>query len=174
MEVPLEENWRLVRRAKAAGLRIALNLAPFDAVPPDILPLLDLLVLNEIEAEQLAASLDRAGSPEALLPALAAEAACEIILTLGGAGLRVFPPNAAPWGLSACPVRPVDTTGAGDCFCGVLLAGLERGLDLANAATRAAVAAALSCTGEGAQPSFPSSVEIDARLADTHNLPDFV
>ncbi len=64
--------------------------------------------------------------------------------------------------LPARTVSVVDTTGAGDCFCGVLAAALDRGLPLAAALGRAGVAASLSCTRAGAQTSFPVADEINA------------
>jgi ribokinase len=61
-------------------------------------------------------------------------------------------------------VQPVDTTGAGDTFAGVLAAGLDTGASLEEAMRRAAVAGSLACTKEGAQPSFPTAAEIAAAM----------
>jgi ribokinase len=57
-----------------------------------------------------------------------------------------------------------DTTGAGDCWCGVLAAALDRGLPLEAAMRRAAAAAAIACTRPGAAPSFPTAAETEAAL----------
>jgi ribokinase len=63
----------------------------------------------------------------------------------------------------------IDTTGAGDCFCGVLAAGLSKGLDLRLALERANAAAAISVTRMGAISSMPSAEEVDALLGtDSH------
>jgi ribokinase len=62
----------------------------------------------------------------------------------------------------AIPVKPVDTTGAGDTFAGVLAAYLDEGADMRAAMARAAVAGSLACTKHGAQPSFPMRAEIEA------------
>jgi ribokinase len=59
----------------------------------------------------------------------------------------------------------VDTTAAGDCFCGVLAAGLDRGLGLRAAVRRANVAAALACATAGSQDSLPTRDRTDAREA---------
>jgi ribokinase len=59
-------------------------------------------------------------------------------------------------------VKAVDTTGAGDTFCGVLAARLDRGESLSSAMRFAAVAGSLAVTREGAQPSFPTLAEIEA------------
>lgn len=64
--------------------------------------------------------------------------------------------------VAAHAVDAVDTTAAGDCFVGVLAAGLDRGLGLEAALRRANVAAALACTRAGSQSSLPSAREIDA------------
>ena len=74
----------------------------------------------------------------------------------------------------AFAVTPVDTTAAGDTFCGVLAAGLAQGLDLPAALGRAAAAGALATTRAGAQSSIPSRAELDAFIADArqHGLDD--
>jgi ribokinase len=59
-------------------------------------------------------------------------------------------------------VTPVDTTGAGDTFCGVLAAYLDEGADLKTAMAKAAVAGSLACLTLGAQPSFPVRAAIEA------------
>jgi ribokinase len=61
--------------------------------------------------------------------------------------------------------QAVDTTGAGDCFCGALAAGLDRGLALPAAMAFANAAAALSVTRAGAAASIPMSAEVEALLA---------
>lgn len=62
-------------------------------------------------------------------------------------------------------VSPIDTTGAGDTFCGVLGAALSQGESMAQAMRRACAAAALACTRMGAQSSIPGRAEVDALLA---------
>lgn len=165
MEVPLPENWGLIERAREHGARVMLNLAPFAPVPHEILPFIDLLVLNGVEAEHLAASEGHTGDTRDCLAQMAADSGATVIVTLGSDGLKVFLPESEGFRLPAFKVRPLDTTGAGDCFCGVLAAALDRNLPLREAAERASAAAALSCTRAGAQTSFPTSLEIDAQLA---------
>jgi ribokinase len=62
------------------------------------------------------------------------------------------------------PIVPVDTTGAGDTFVGVLAAAIDRGLSLDNALRRAGAAAGLSCLARGAQTAMPDAAAIDAAL----------
>lgn len=121
-----------VRRAHARGARVILNLAPFTLLPADVLALPDPVVVNEHEAELLA----KTGIvPDSLL------------VTLGGEGAR--------WGDVVVPAGKVtaivDTTGAGDCFCGTLAARLAEGDSPEEAMTAAAAAAALSVGWVGAQ-----------------------
>lgn len=65
----------------------------------------------------------------------------------------------------AYAVTPLDTTGAGDCWCGVLAASLDRGLAIEAAMRRASAAAAIACTRAGAAAAMPSAAETDAFLA---------
>ena len=64
--------------------------------------------------------------------------------------------------MPALKVTPVDTTGAGDTFAGVLAAFLDEGRSLRDAMAHAAIAGSLACTKHGAQPSFPTRAEIEA------------
>jgi ribokinase len=64
----------------------------------------------------------------------------------------------------AFPITPVDTTAAGDTFCGVLVAALSRGLDLPGSLREASGAAALACTRAGAQSSVPTHAEVQTLL----------
>ncbi|MCG9894911.1 MAG: PfkB family carbohydrate kinase, partial [Fimbriimonadaceae bacterium] len=84
------------------------------------------------------------------------------IVTLGSAGCWV--PGVGH--LPAIPVQAVDAVGAGDCFAGVLAAGLARGESLAESARRAQAAAALSVTRPGAQAAMPTAAEIEAFLTE--------
>jgi ribokinase len=66
--------------------------------------------------------------------------------------------------IDAFPVEAVDTVGAGDTFCGVLAAALDRDASLADGLRRATVAAALACSRGGAQPSIPAAAETSAAI----------
>jgi ribokinase len=118
------------------------------------------LIANEGEAATLAA-----GDPPELARRLATQFETIVVVTLGGSGVTAAGLDEA-WLVDALPIRPVDTTGAGDCFVGVLAAALDRGVPLPAALHRASVAAGLACLAPGAQPSLPDSKAIDARLRD--------
>ncbi len=157
MEVPPAETAALIRRARPKGARILLNLAPAMALPADALRLVDLLLVNETEAEWLARDRACAATASGLQAALAVD----VVRTLGADGIDV----ATAAGAMRIPARPVttlDTTAAGDCFAGVLAAALDRGATLQAALHRANTAAALCCTRAGSQGSLPVTAEIDA------------
>jgi ribokinase len=159
MECDAGETACLIARARRRGTRVVLNLAPAVALPREALAAVDVLVANEEEAAWLGEHVGAAPDAGALHAALGPA----VIVTRGAAGLV----SVGPAGMIALPARParaVDTTGAGDCFCGVLAAALDRGLSLAPALARANAAASLSCTRAGAQPSFPMATETDAAL----------
>ena len=160
MEVPPAENAALIRRARARGARIVLNLAPAAPLDLDALRAVDVLVLNEAEAAWLASRLGTRAEADDLHRALGRV----VVRTLGEQGAEA----ASEGGTIHVPGRKVvaiDTTGAGDCFTGVLVAALDRGIPLAPALHRANVAAALCCTHAGSQGTMPIAAEIDAALA---------
>ena len=166
MEVPLESNWAVARRAKARGARVVLNLAPAKPAPAELLPSFDLIVLNEIEAGMLAVAqgLD-AGSGEEAGRAIAARFGVTTVVSLGSAGAAAFGPDEA-WRCSALAIEPVDTVGAGDAFVAGLALGLAEEAPLPAMLHRASVMGSLACLVEGAAPAMPSAGDIEARLGD--------
>jgi ribokinase len=158
MEVPAAENAALIHRARARGARVVLNLAPAAALPMTALHALDVLVANEHEAAWLAARLGCGAGAAALHRALG----IAVAVTLGEAGAELAT-AAGTLRTPAFPVQVVDTTGAGDAWCGVLAAALGRGLPMEAALRRASAAAALACTRPGA--AMPTAAETDALLA---------
>ena len=163
-EVPPEATFALLKRAKARGVRTILNLAPAGAAPPRVLSALDVLVLNEVEG-RLAAGKSEAADVAAFARDLAQTHQLTCVVTLGAAGALAIGPEGGQR-VAALPVDPIDTTGAGDTFVGVLAASLDLGHDLGMALRRASVAAGLACTGLGAQSSQPTAAQIEARLGD--------
>jgi ribokinase len=135
LELPLEVTAAAARQAADQGMRVIINLAPYAEMPADVLALCDPVIANEHEAELLAASGLSVGS---------------LLVTLGAQGSR--------WGslrVAATPVDPVDTTGAGDAYCGTLAARLALGDDPEEAMAAASRAAAECVVHHGAQPDLP-------------------
>lgn len=164
-ETPLEENHRLVERAARRGRRILLNAAPAFPVPDDVLAALDVLIVNEVEIVQVVAHAGGGDEPPRSLPAwLARRFGLTVAATLGAGG-SVCHTGREAIHTPALEVRPVDTTGAGDTFAGVLAASLAAGRDLREAARFATVAGSLACTRAGAQSSQPAWAEIEAAVA---------
>jgi ribokinase len=159
MEVPADETAALIRRAKARGARIVLNLAPARPMARDALAMVDWLVVNEEEAAWLAADLDVSAEPASLHAALGAG----ILHTLGAQGVAAYSALGAVT-MAASPVAVVDATGAGDCFVGVFAAALDRGESMLAAIRRANAAAGLSCTRHGSQTSLPEAAETNAAI----------
>lgn len=143
--------------ARKQGLILVYSAAPFQAsVVRDLLPFIDLLVLNEIEAKQLS---DFLGLTIAEIPVPS-------LLVTSGAEGAVWRDQKTGETLEvpAFPVDPVDTTGAGDCFIGYTVAALEQGLDRAAALKLGAAAAAVHVTRPGTSDAIPSREEVDAFL----------
>ncbi len=169
MEVPAGENWTLVERARARGARILLNLAPANPAPRSALDEVDVLVVNEIEAAMTAQAEGLAGAagtaePRALARLLAGRHGLACIVTLGAGGAVAVEADGTAWAVDALALTPVDTTGAGDAFTGVLAASLAAGAALPEAMRRASVGAGLACLEVGCQSSFVDAAAIAARL----------
>lgn len=156
MEVPGGETAALIRRARSRGARCLLNLAPALPLDPGLLPEIDLLVANELEAATLGD--DPAG--------LAGRLRSGLVVTLGAAGALAFLADGGRLEIPALPVDPVDTTGAGDTFVGVLAAALDLGLVFGHALLRASAAAGLACMARGAQSAMPHAAAIDAAVRE--------
>ena len=161
MEVPAGENITLIKRARAAGSKIVLNLAPASALPEDTLRAVDVLVVNETEGMWLAAHLNCGATAAALSARLGGIA---VVRTRGSEGADIASQDGA-WHEPAVAIQVADTTAAGDCFVGVLANHLDRGASLRAAVRRASAAAALCCTRLGSQGSIPTAAETDAFLA---------
>jgi len=135
LEVPLEVVTRAARTAYDRGARAIVNMAPYAALPPDVVALADPVVVNEHEAMLLA---DSGAVPRSLLVTFGSKGATWDGLTLPAV---VVPAD-----------EVVDTTGAGDAFCGVLAAALARDDDREVALRKALAAGAAAVRHSGAQP----------------------
>lgn len=143
--------------ARSRGARTLLNTAPALPGTHDLLALADIVVLNETELAHYAGAVTV--DPAAAARRLISRPQQTIIVTLGAQGALVVTADAV-MRHAAPTVAVVDTTGAGDCFCGVLAASLAQGHDLAAAVPRAVAAASCAVTRVGAAPSMPRAAEL--------------
>ncbi|MFA6118219.1 MAG: ribokinase [Sphingomonas sp.] len=157
LETPLYTVMALAVAARAAGVTVMLNAAPARPLPEELLATLDMLVVNE---EELARIVGDGGSVADRLAATGVPCA---IVTLGGRGCCALAEGAF-FVQPAFAVSPIDTTAAGDTFCGVLAATLAAGHDLAQALRTASAAGALATTRPGAQTSIPTAAAVATLL----------
>jgi ribokinase len=141
------------RIASAKGMRVVHAAAPFDAsAVQTVLPLLDMLILNAVEAAQLETV---TGTAAGELPVR------DVVVTLGAAGCRWHNTDTGQTThFEATAVEAVDSTGAGDTFAGFLLAGLDRGMPMAQAIGQAMTAAAIMATRRGTADVIPDLREV--------------
>ena len=162
LEVPLEAVSAAVR---GAGGTVVLNPAPAPAtmLPPDLLDRVDVIVPNQTELATMAghAGLSPIGEvdPETAVALARGLPIAAAVVTLGAAGAIVVTPTDATH-LPAPAVMPVDTTAAGDAFCGALADALVGGADLVAATEWAVRVGAAATLRQGAQPSLPTRSEV--------------
>jgi ribokinase len=167
MEVPVAASLAVAMRARRNGTRVVWNLAPAPATLDaalcrDILSASDVLVVNEHEALAVASALGAAQSDHAAAAASIARAGnCTCVVTAGAEGALAIHPDGRREHAPAHKITPVDTTGAGDTFVGVLAAGIADELPFAEALTRACYGASLACLALGAQAAMPERSAIE-------------
>ena len=164
-EVPENTVEHFLDRAGEEGWRVLYNCAPARKISAQRLAVVEWLVVNESEASVI--------SGQAVTGPIKAEGAARAILdsgvknvliTLGAEGVCVAKKGEAIFHVPAFPVKPVDTVGAGDTFCGALAVACGESRGLAEAVRFASAAAAISVTRTGAQNSAPHREEIEAFL----------
>lgn len=157
LEIPLPTVTAYAQAAHAQGVRVVLNAAPAQQLPAELLEVVDVLIVNEGELNTLVPY------PASLITNLAQMAVPSVVVTLGSRGCMARLGNNF-FVQPAYAVDALDTTGAGDTFCGVLTAALARGDNITEAMRLASAAGALACTVEGAQSSIPSARAVAAFL----------
>ena len=160
MEIPFDTTAHIFELAKKYQRRIVFNLAPARPFDLAILENVYVFVVNEIEASMVA-GLKVESDEEIIAAALALlNAGPEmVIITLGSRGSYVASKQIKQF-VSAFKVQAVDTTAAGDVYCGSLAVALAEGKSLVDAVLFAGAASAISVTRLGAQPSAPLRKEI--------------
>ena len=160
LEVPMETVAAAIAAAETRGIKVLLNPAPAQALPADLIPRIDYMVVNESEATLLTAiEVTDSTSAIAAAAALRSQGARTVIVTLGAGGV-LYADDCGATHLKALPATVVDTTAAGDSFIGGLAAGLTEGMALADAVVLGLSAARICVGREGAQASLPRRSEI--------------
>lgn len=166
MEVPFAASLAVARQVRAAGGRVIWNFAPAPLAFPasDLSNLINetnIFVVNEHEAIAAATLL---GCPTADFEEAGlylAACGCICVVTAGARGAFAFHTDGRSEKVAARPIRPVDTTGAGDTFVGILASGLDEALPLTTALQRACFGASLACLAPGAQAGMPMREQIE-------------
>jgi ribokinase len=167
-EIPQATIGAFFNRARAAGATTILNPAPAIACGPELLDLVDILILNETELGVLAQTeLHDTDEPARFIEAarrLPTASDKIICVTLGKRGVLALV-DGEPSLIAGRAVKAVDTTGAGDCFVGALAAQLANGRPIRDALNYANAAASICVQRMGAAPSMPTAAEVDEILA---------
>ena len=146
--------------AKELGVKVAYSAAPFEASAVEaLIEHIDLIVVNEIEAEQLQAELPNRKDQISGI---------DMLVTLGSRGAE-YRSGGNVVNVPAFKVDPVDTTGAGDTYLGYFLAGIDEGASIENAMKRASAAAALQVTQHGAATAIPQRETVDLFILEGQN-----
>lgn len=163
LEVPDASVGHALKRGRELGKTVILNPAPASRpLPSDWYASIDYLIPNESEASALSGlSVDSLDTAQAAATRLIALGAGKVIITLGAQG-SLFADGQRFEHFPAPVVKAVDTTAAGDTFVGGFAAALAAGKDEAQAIRFGQVAAALSVTRAGAQPSIPALSDVQA------------
>ena len=167
-EIPQPTISAFFERARVAGATTILNPAPAIACSPELLDLVDILILNETELGFFThTELHDSDAPDRFVEAarrLQTGANGIICVTLGKRGVLALVDGEASM-IAGRAVKAVDTTGAGDCFVGALAAQLANGKAIRDALEYANVAASISVQRMGAAPSMPTAAEVENILA---------
>ena len=162
LELPLELVMEAARTARDAGTIVMLNAAPARTLPDDLIECVDYLIVNEHESCLLGGSSDLAEASGRL-----ASRVQYVIVTLGAEGSVLYEGGRVTARVPARHVVAVDTTGAGDTYCGAFATAIAEGLSVVHAAEFATAASALSVQVLGAVPSIPSRNRIEAVLSES-------
>lgn len=164
LETPIDASVTAARLARDRGARVLLNIAPAGDVPLVLLELVDVIIANEHEARALTGvvviDVETAQQAATQLRARVGGAA---VVTLGPVG-AVADADSAGWHSPGFSVEALDTTGAGDAFCGALCVRLAEGANLADALRWANAAGACAVSILGAEPSLPWRANVATRF----------
>jgi len=154
LEVPIEVVLAAATAAREAGVRVVLNAAPARPLPVELTALVDVLIVNQVEAAAIAGSADDLSRLVSLVP--------RVVLTLGRAGVAYADRDGARLRVPAPAVETVDSTAAGDAFAGAFVVAWAEGRPIEETLRWACAAGAACAARPGASSSLPTRAEIDA------------
>jgi ribokinase len=160
LEVPVEAVLEAARAARAGGVRVLLNAAPARPLPVELTSAVDVLLVNQVEAEAIAGT----ASTDALLAAVP-----RVVLTLGPAGVAYADREGTRLRVPAPVVRTVDSTAAGDAFAGAFAVAWAGGRPIDEALRWACAAGAACARRRGASTALPARAEIDELFRATYH-----
>lgn len=164
LETNVDAVEKVIDIAYKKGVKIVLNPAPVQQIPDEVLRKIDIITPNEVEASILTGvKIENMEDAKKAADVFLSKGVKNVVITLGSKGAyvrtkdneRCIPP---------IPVKPIDTTGAGDAFNGGFVTALAEGKDIFQAAEFGNIVGALSVTKLGTAPSMPYREEIEAYL----------
>lgn len=166
LEIPMETVEKAARIAYEAGVMVVLNPAPAAQLSDELMRCVSVLVPNESESSYISGvEVTDADSALKAINVIKAKGAKDVIVTMGSKGSLVC--DGKVTFIPARKVKAVDTTAAGDTFCGALCVALAEGYGLEEAARFATAASSISVQRPGAQDSVPSRKEVDRIINKT-------
>lgn len=164
-EIPLETIIAFFKKGREIETTNIFNPAPAQAIPDELLGLIDILILNETELSFLSGVTIDPANEESISTAVAKiqNDVMKVVVTLGEKGVMAFE-NDEIITIEGRKVKAVDTTGAGDCFVGAIAVALAQDKSFSDSLKFANIAASLSVTKQGAGPSMPSLEEVTALM----------
>ncbi len=168
LEIPLDTVEYLASVCTRESLPLILDPAPAAQLPQSIFQHIAWLTPNESEAAFYSTGKNgQSGSlpPAEIAEVLLAKGCRGVVLKLGARGAYLVSSSVSGTYIPAFPVRAIDTTAAGDAFNGAFAVGLMLGKSPQASASFAAAVAAISVTRIGAQPSMPTSAEVDSFMS---------
>lgn len=165
-EIPVETVEKAINMAVKADVRVMYNFAPARDLNLKYLGKIDFLILNEVEASFLSGrNIQTEKQAQKAADELRKKGVKTVIVTMGSQG-SVVSNDTFSGKIEAFKVEVLDTTAAGDVFCGALAVAITEGKQIKNAVRFATASAALAVTKMGAQPSAPNRKEIESFLND--------
>jgi ribokinase len=163
-EIPKETLYYIIEKCAEHGIKVIFNLAPAGEFDKDHINMLHTLIVNEVEAEFLANTpVDDMNGIKKAAAILQEMGPKNVIITLGSHGSYVVSGNYYEK-IPAYQIEALDSTAAGDVYCGSLAVAMLEGFPLHKAIGFASAASAISVTRMGAQPSAPYRKEIEALI----------